>query len=76
MDQSLLMWLFWTAFTSTTIAAKELMVEVELMEKVMEVVVVKLGVGYDPRSQTALLELRWLEKIVKRCRMALDIPTI
>ena len=38
----MLMWLFWTAFTSTTIAAKELMVEVELMEKVMEVVVVKV----------------------------------
>ncbi|WZZ44469.1 hypothetical protein YC2023_040728 [Brassica napus] len=37
---------------------------------------VKLGVGYDPRRQTALLELRWIERIVKRCEMTLDIPTI
>ena len=34
------------------------------------------GVGYDPRRQTALLELRWIERIVKRCGMALDIPKI
>ncbi|KAF3541661.1 hypothetical protein F2Q69_00022535 [Brassica cretica] len=29
-----------------------------------------------PWRQMALLELRWIERIVKRCGMALDIPTI
>ncbi|WZZ14528.1 hypothetical protein YC2023_107617 [Brassica napus] len=36
----------------------------------------ELGVGYEPRRQLALLELKWIERIVKRCGMALDIPTI
>ncbi|WZY77786.1 hypothetical protein YC2023_024170 [Brassica napus] len=35
-----------------------------------------LGTGYDSRRKTADLELRWIERIIKRCGMTLDIPTI